>query len=136
MIIDAQLLLSDDQALTTTAKSTNTLDMGANHALVPDKTERGEINLNVQVTAALAAGTSVQVQVRESVNSDMSSPDVLIETAAILTATLVAGYTFRLPNLPIISKRYVDVNYVIVGVFNAGTVHASLTLGKQINAMV
>lgn len=148
-LIDKQLVLSDAQAPTTgTTVSTNTIDLGA-AGTVPflggsplnDPGRGVGVGVVVQVvTTVTSAGSStVQVQLVESDNADLSSGTVLCESAAIAKATLVAGYRFRLPALPKgISKRYLGVQYVVATAdLTAGAFDAYLVpMGGQQDILV
>lgn len=118
MIIDAQCLLSDAQAITTTTVSTNTYDTGA----AGNSTDVGEpmcIAFSIDVAAVTATGDETyQFQVIQSANADLSSQDVLVatDTSFITRATLVAGYRFYLPIPPgLKTKRYIGARYVTAG---------------------
>lgn len=135
MIMDKQNLLSDSQLLTTTAASTNVIDLGADSSKIQALVERaGE--LFAQVDVALTGGTSVAIAVQVDDDVAFGSPTVLYTTAAIAAATLIAGYQFRVAQLPAhISERYLRFSYVIVGTFTAGSVMAGIALDKQTNGM-
>ena len=125
MITDAQLLLSDAQANVRNAGtyvSTNTIDLGV--ARDVGNGERLFVDFNVDV--AFAGGTSVQFQIITSAAADLSSPTVIDSTAAIVDATLVAGYRVQLPIPPVQGngQRYLGVQYVGVGTHSAGSVSA------------
>ena len=117
MIIDALLLLSDAQALTATAFSTNTIDLGTQ--TVQRDVAVGEklaCNFQVDVAADTTSGDETYTfQLVQSANANLSSPDVLNQIA-IARATLVAGYTFELfwPTNEI-TKRYIGVQYTLGG---------------------
>lgn len=132
-MLDQQTILSEDQDLAQAAgtyASTNSYDLGApgTDALgntVAHDAGQSNIPIEVRVTTAFASAgaATVQVQVIQSANADLSSPDVLFETPAIAKATLVAGYRFQTGSLPPgVTKRYIGVQYVI------GT--ATTTAGK------
>lgn len=128
-IIDSQEVLSDAQALTATAVSTNTYDMVA--AGLDDAI--GE-PMAVTFTTDVAAKTSnadetYQVTLVQSANADLSSPDVLIatDTTFLSRAKFVKGFRFHLP-IPqgLITKRYFGVRYVLGGTAPTWTVTAEL----------
>lgn len=126
MIFDKENLMSEDQALTTTAVSENVIDLGL--------TEMGEgepIEIIVQVTADLATGTSVQIDLETDDNASFSSAVVLQASGVIATASLKAGYRFTFSILPQDAERYIRLNYVIIGTFDAGTVTAGLALDRD-----
>lgn len=122
MITDAQLRLSSAQALTTgTQVSTNSIDLlTANRNL-----GRGDaMRLSLTVDVTFASGTSVQPQIIESANSDLSSPTVLLSGPVVAEASLVAGTEIWDVALPDNAKRYIGVQYVNVGTHTAGKVSA------------
>jgi Bbp16 len=128
MIVDALLLLSDAQAVSATGFSTNTIDLSlptvARDIAVG---ESMEVNFQVDVAADTASGDETYTfQFVQSANANLSSPDVLAQTA-IARATLVAGFTFTLP-LPenVINKRYIGVQYTLGGTTPSITVTAML----------
>ena len=89
MITDALLRVSENQALTTTAVSTNTIDL----SVARDVGEGTALYMNFAVTEALANGTSVKFEVISSAAANLGSPTVIGSTDAILTAALTLGKT-------------------------------------------
>ena len=87
MITDKLLRVSEDQALTTTAFSTDTIDL----SVARDVGEGTALYMNFCVTTALANGTSVKFEVVSSANANLSSPTVIGSSDAIVTASLTAG---------------------------------------------
>jgi hypothetical protein len=128
MIIDALLLLSDAQALTATAYSTNTIDLGA----VTPKREVGigeplALAITVDVAADVAnADETYAFAFVQSANANLSSDDDLAYLA-IARATLVAGYKFALA-IPagLITKQYIGAQYTLGGTTPSITVTASI----------
>jgi hypothetical protein len=95
MYIDKQNLLSEDQAITTTARSTNVINLGA-AGIGPGE----PIEVLCQVTTTFAGGTSIVAALMTDSDATISSGGVvLVQTAAIAAASLVAGYQFRLSTL-------------------------------------
>lgn len=134
MIIDANLLLSSAQALTTTADSTNIIDllnardMGLGGGM-------SDICLICSVGTALSGGTSINFQLMGSV--DNSTYTVYAESGAVLTASLTANaevLRITIPARPANAAgnpRYYKMTYTIVGTYSAGTVYAYFTLDRQ-----
>lgn len=121
MITDAFLRLSDAQALTVTAVSTNTIDLG----VARDMGAGEEIYVYFTVPTALAGGTSVTFQVITSAAAALTSPTIVGATNAVVTATLVAGYKTAVrinPGLFATGQRYLGAQYTIVGTYTSGTV--------------
>lgn len=133
-VIDAQMQFSSAQALTTTAVSTNTYDLGVARDVGPGE----ELYFQITVDTTLASGTSVNFQVISSAAANLSSPNVLIETGPVVTAQLTAGrppIVIRMPasiltTLPI-GQRYIGLQYTIAGTYTAGNVTANLVHGEQ-----
>ena len=117
MITDALLTLSDAQALTATAFSTNTVDLGN----VTPKIDiaAGEpmaMTIAVDVTADATTGDETYTfEFVQSANANLSSPDILAQIA-IARATLVAGFRFYIALASgVITKRFVGAQYVLGG---------------------
>lgn len=123
MLQDAQTLLSDAQALTATAVSTNTYDRAA----AGNNVGPGEplaLVITVDVAADATSGDETyQFQAIQSANANLSSQDVLAatDTAFITRSTLVAGYQIVIP-FPNTTKRYLGARYVLGGTTPSVTV--------------
>lgn len=130
MIIDRFLQVSDDQAVTATAVSTDVIDFGQAN---PNSGNNYPTYLVVTVgEAATAAGdATVTVQLQDS--ADNSTFAVVAATAAIGKASLGAGAQFVVP-MPVQHRRYVRVNYVVAtGPLTAGKFSAQIVAGYQFN---
>lgn len=141
MILSAQQLFSDDQAVTATAISTNVIDLGvagtpygAVAALNNDKGKGTKVPVLIQVTEDFATLTSLTVTLEVSAAAGLTSPKVLA-TETILVADLVAGkQTFMqcLPNGA--DLRYLGVRYTVNGSnATAGAITAGISMGNQTN---
>lgn len=121
MITDREMTFSNNQAVTTgTQYSTDKYDTGlANH---PNVNTGRELQVFVSVGTAFAGGTSLQVNVVESANADLSSPTVLLTGAVVLEASLPAAAVLIRSALPRTSKRYLGLQFVTVGTHSAGTI--------------
>ena len=125
MITDKLLRVSEDQAITTTAFSTDTIDLG----VARDVGEGTALYMNFAVTTALANGTSVKFEVVTSANANLSSPVVVGSSDAVLTAALTAGKNVVVrinPDIAGKGKRYLGARYTVAGTFNAGKVTADV----------
>ena len=125
MITDKLLRVSEDQALTTTAVSTNTIDL----SVARDVGEGTALYMNFAVTEALANGTSVKFEVISSAAANLGSPTVIGSTDAILTAALTLGKNVVVrinPDIAGKGQRYLGARYTIAGTFNAGKVTADV----------
>lgn len=133
MILDKQNLFSNAQAVTVTAASESVIDLGAEGAKVVTPNEKPS-HLFVQVVTAFASGTSLKVGLEMDDNASFSSATTVFETAAIGVASLVAGYKFSLPCLPVGMEQFARLYYTVVGTMSAGKITAGLVLDKQTNA--
>ena len=125
MITDKLLRVSEDQALTTTAVSTDTIDL----SVARDVGEGTPLYMNFAVTEALANGTSVKFEVISSAAANLGSPTVIGSTDAILTAALTLGKNVVVrinPDIAGKGQRYLGARYTIAGTFNAGKVTADV----------
>ena len=125
MITDKLLRVSEDQAITTTAFSTDTIDL----SVARDIGEGTALYMNFAVTTALANGTSVKFEVVTSANANLSSPTVVGSSDAVLTAALTAGKNVVVrinPDIGGKGKRYLGARYTVSGTFNAGKITADV----------
>ena len=125
MITDSLLRVSEDQAITTTAFSTNTIDLGT----ARDIGEGSALYMNFCVTTALTNGTSVKFEVVTSANANLSSPTVIGSSDAVLTAALTQGKNIVVrinPDKGGTGKRYLGARYTVSGTYNAGAVTADV----------
>ena len=125
MITDKLLRVSEDQAITTTAFSTDTIDL----SVARDIGEGTALYMNFAVTTALANGTSVKFEVVTSANANLSSPTVVGSSDAVLTAALTVGKNVVVrinPDIAGKGKRYLGARYTVAGTFNAGKITADV----------
>jgi len=130
MITDKLLRVSTDQALTTTAVSTDTIDL----SIARDMGEGDSLYMNFAVTAALTGGTSVKFEVISSAAANLGTPTVIGSTDAIVTADLVAGKNVAVrinPQIASKGQRYLGARYTISGTYSAGTVTADVVTNIQ-----
>lgn len=135
MILDYENLFSNDQAITVTAAPTNVIDLGDDDSAVQALNQKGELDVFCQVTTAFAGGTSLQVALQSDDDEAFGSATTIMTSAAIATASLVAGYQFKFGKLPRINERYIRLYYTVVGTMSAGKVVAGLVLDTQTNGM-
>ena len=129
MILDKQTLLSDAQAITGDAASSNVLDLHAlaktayNQAQLRHNVGLGmEIPLLIQVVEDFDALTSLAIIVQTDDNSGFGSPKEILRQVVLL-ADLKAGFISVIDKLPRgIKERYVRVYYDVTG--------ANPTVGK------
>ena len=125
MITDKLLRVSEDQAVTTTAYSSDTIDLGT----ARDVGEGTPLYMNFALTEAFANGTSITFEVVTSANANLSSHEVIGSSATILTAALTLGKNIVVrinPDIAGKGKRYLGARYVVAGTMNAGKVTADV----------
>lgn len=141
MIFDNTLLLSNQQAITADAASTNVIDLGATGTpfggvvLVRDIGAGNEVELSVIVTETFNNLTSLNVKV--DVSADNSSWSTVYQSGEIALATLVAGYQFKCPYSFArgVNKRYVRLYYDITGTApSTGKITAGVVSARQSNS--
>lgn len=131
MIFDSTLKFSSDQAVTSTASSSNVVDLGVSGRNVGI----GEsVPLRIEVTENFATLTSLQVSVQTSDVEGSGYVDVVL-TPAIAAADLVKGYTFNIDSVPRgVLGRYMRLNYTVSGsAATAGKINAGITAGNHDN---
>lgn len=132
MYLDKQLALSDAQAVTATAASTNYLDLGA----VRDIGQQDDLIIlfTVNTTTVSAGSTTMTIKIQSDDNTSFSSATDHFTSESIAKATLIAGYqkAFRIP--PGIVERYVRLYYTVsTADFSAGAFSAHIIQGLQAN---
>lgn len=126
MIIDKLLQVSNEQAVTASAASTDVIDFGqANPDIGVNDMSNMVITTDEAATAAGAATVTFSVQ--DSANN-ATFADVAV-TAAIGKATLALGYQHVIP-MPYKLRRYCRVYYTVAtGPLTAGKFSAQLVTG-------
>ncbi|WP_445505013.1 Bbp16 family capsid cement protein [Microvirga sp. G4-2] len=134
MILDKQLEFSNAQAITVTAPSTNVVDLGPKNGRGMSGSGHLPIEFTVGTTFAAAGAATLTIQIRTSDSADMSGATVIEQSQDIAVADLAAGKDVAYyPTLPVNTKRYVDINYVVAtGPFTAGTISARGAAAQQI----
>lgn len=125
MILDSQALYSDDQVITTTADSTNILDLAKNSGPgVP-------VRILIQVTATFVGGTNITIDLETDDNTGFSSLSTIASSPTIVAATLVAGYKFSINFIPDAMEQYSRLEYTVVGSFTPGSITAGIVYDVQ-----
>lgn len=106
-IIDAKLLLSDNQSISATADTTNTLDFGGEREL--SNNYHGAGYVNIVITTAVA-GTSATFKLQDSADNS-SFADVAGTTVTLTGAAQGKIFTIKLPK----TKRYVKGVFTVTG---------------------
>ena len=131
MITDKLLRVSTDQAVTTTAVSTDTVDL----SVARDMGEGGDLYMNFAMTEAFAGGTSTNFEVIIADNAALSSNVVVIgASGAIVTASLPLGTNVAVrlnPQIASLGKRYLGARYTVSGTNSAGKVTADIVMDVQ-----
>ena len=125
MITDKLLRVSEDQAVTTTVVSTDTIDLG----VARDMGEGKELFMNFAVTTAFAGGTSLKFEIISSATANLASPTVIGSSDAVVTAALVAGKNVAVainPQIESKGQQYLGARYTVVGTMSAGKVTADV----------
>lgn len=140
MILDNTLVLSDSQAITADARSTNVIDLGATGtafghaaALARDVGKGTEIPIMLHVTEAFNTLTSLIVSVQVDDNAAFSSPkEVASRTYALAELTLGARLSFPAELPEGVDERYLCLYYDVVGTNpTLGKLTAAIIAGRQ-----
>lgn len=130
MYVDAFGLVSDSQAVTATAVSTHTIDLG-NVTPKRDISVGEEVGFGVcvEVAADFTTGDEAYtVEAIQSANADLSSPDVI--GSRILSAAQRAAGTLLFVAVGEVTKRYLGMRYTHAGTTPTATYSAWLTSRK------
>jgi len=139
MILSAQQIFSDDQAITATALSTNVIDLGAAEtpyggkaALNQDIGKGAKVPILIQVTETFDNLTSLTIAIETGAAATLAT---VVISKSVPLASLVQGYQFPVDVLPNeIDKRYLGIRYTVVGTApSAGKITAGITMGNQTN---
>lgn len=130
MILDKQTELSNAQAITASAVSTNQLDLGPNQYAGNSWGAHPPILplvFTIDADFAAAGAATLQIQLRSSNSPDMSNPKLHVMTPAIPVASLKKGAKMAdlggALSVPIGVLRYLDVSYIVgTGPFTAGNI--------------
>lgn len=133
MYMDAQNRPSNNQSLIAgagTVVSTDSIDMLTG---VDNPGRAGNLRAIAVLTTALAgAGASLQAQLIQSDNANLSSPDVLASGAVVPMASGAQGTKLLDVPMPDTTKRYLGLQYVITGAaLTAGAVTSGLVGGTD-----
>lgn len=135
MIFDNQTLLSDQQAITATAASTNTLDLGPiKSGIVRDIGKGKPVPFLIQVTETFNNLTSLAFALQVDDNSGFSSAKV-VWTQTVVLADLKAGKVVIPEYIPRgTDELYARLYYTVTGTApTTGKVTAGVTMGNQSN---
>jgi hypothetical protein len=139
MILSAQQIFSDDQAITANTDSTNVIDLGVAGtpygAVAPlnnDKGKGNKIPILIQVTEAFNNATSLEIKISTGATTALGTTVI---SKVVPLADLVVGYQFPVEVLPNeINERYLGIEYVVDGTApTEGKVTAGISMGNQTN---
>ena len=119
MILDANLLFSDGQKITSTATS-DVVDLTA-----PGDAVGQELIIRAVVGEKFTGLTSLQIKIQTS--ADNSAWEDVLLTPAIAAAKLTAGAEILAVRVPKGLKRYNRLNYTVSGTATAGTLTAFMS---------
>lgn len=108
MILDADLVFSNKQAVTTTATSTNEIDLGVAGDAIGQ-----ELTIHVVVDTAFATLTSLTVSLETS--ADGSTWTTVLSGPAVPRASLTKGANIFCVRVPQGLSRYVRMKYTVGG---------------------
>lgn len=130
MMYDKLNTFGTDQAVTTTAASTDIVDLGAARDMGNGEPLELVILVTQNVTAAGAATVTFALETDD--NAGFSSPVVLGNSGAIGKALLTAGTEVLSVKVPLDAERYLRTNYTVAtGPLTAGTFTAFLAHDRQ-----
>lgn len=110
-------------ATNATVVSANTVDLG----VARDMFEGRSLFANVELTAAVTGGTSVEIQIITSAAANLGTPTVIGTSGAIPVASLTLGKRIAIqgnPQLGSTGQRYLGLQYVNVGANTTGAAYA------------
>ena len=132
MYIDRQNLFGQDQAVTTSAASTDYIDLGT----ARDIGNGGALEILVLCTEAVTAAgaATVTVALQSDDNPSFSSPANLVLSDAIPKASLTAGTQVLRVSVPYGTERYLRLYFTVgTGPLTAGKFTSGLIPQRQAN---
>jgi hypothetical protein len=125
MILDRGLFYSFNQAVTTTANSTSSLNMGYGDSGIIDN-----LYVNVIATSTFAAVGSATLTITLQVSDDDATFTNTPVTVTIPKDSMTVGADLLKIKLPYGMKKYSRLVYTVAtGPFTAGTLHAFISDG-------
>lgn len=125
MLLDAQNLFSENQALTSgSAYSTNVVKFGKNDV--------SYVPVVIQVTEDFAGLTSLAVEVETADNAAFNN-SVSLVSSSLLLAGLKAGNKFPIAYLPKGNKGYMRLKFTVTGTATAGKITAGVVASDELS---
>lgn len=132
MFIDAQLQFSDAQALTSTAASTNVIDLGVDRNIGQGEPMAVMIVLDVAADDADADETyTAAIQTDDNVSFSSATT---LETLTITRGDAAGSKYFHVLKPDTLSERYLRINYTLGGTSPSVTATAFLIPSNMIDA--
>ncbi|EAM8673217.1 hypothetical protein EI460_17480 [Salmonella enterica subsp. enterica] len=129
MLFDQQNIFSDNQTITNSAVSDNTIDTGTSK----DIGAGADIPVLIQVTETFNNLTSLAVSIQAASSSSFND-GIDVATITIPKASLVQGYKASVITLPMHMKQYIRIHYVVTGTSpTTGKITAGIVDGVQTN---
>lgn len=130
MMYDKLNTFGTDQAVTTTAPSTDIVDLGAARDMGNGEPLELVVLVTQSVTAAGAATVTFTLETDDT--AGFSTPVVLASSGAIGKAALPAGTEVLRVKVPLDAERFLRTNYTVAtGPLTAGTFTAFLAHDRQ-----
>ncbi len=123
MYLDSQLQFSNAQAVTSTADSTNVVDLGVDHDI--GKGEPMAVVITVGVAADFTTGDETYNFIVETDDNAAMTSSTIIGNVSVLTPLLTAGDKVVIP-LGHLNERFLQVVYTTGGTTPTITVDAYL----------
>lgn len=141
MILDSQLAFSEAQAVTTTAASTNQIDLVNARDMGPGYPLKVLCLVTTAFTSNGTQASTLTIGLEGSTNSTSSNMTEIVRSPAYLSATLVDKakvFAIDVPALPTgqAFPRYLRLNYTVgVAAFSTGALSAYILLDRDDNAI-
>ena len=132
MYIDKQNLLSNAQALTATADSTNYIDLKSDVDI--GKGEPMALIISVGVAADFTSGNETYTFQLETDDNASFSSSTIVASAAILATDLTAGSLHVIP-MGITNERYLQGVYTLAGTTPTVTIDAWVAPMSSVDAV-
>ncbi|MBI9112827.1 Bbp16 family capsid cement protein [Maridesulfovibrio ferrireducens] len=129
MYLDNELCFGEEQAITGNTISENVIYVGE------DCGSGNNVKIKVFVDGEDFAGlTDLRIALQGSENDTFGLYDTVFESGPIPVASLIKGYSFPLPSLPVKHKAYVRLSFTVGGSdATSGKISGYVILDDQTN---